>query len=100
MNDPAWLEAALSSARPRALAALTRYFRTLDLAEEAFQSASLRALEAWPRQGPPRDPAAWLILVGRNAGIDATRKARRHDELPDDVIGDDADLAERLDAAH
>src|SRR5258708_506786 len=49
MTDLAWIEAALTAARPQALAALLRYFRDLDTAEEAFQEASLRALGAWPR---------------------------------------------------
>ena len=70
MTDNAWIAAALLAARPQALSALLRYFRNLDTAEEAFQEASLRALRAWPRNGPPRDVAAWLILVGRNAALD------------------------------
>ena len=63
-----------SAARPQAMGALLRYFRTLDTAEEAFQEACLRALRNWPQNGPPRDPAAWLILVGRNAAMDQIRR--------------------------
>ena len=80
MSDLAWIEAALSAARPQTLGALLRYFRDLDRAEEAFQEACLRALRHWPVNGPPRDPAAWLILVGRNAALDEVR--RRGSELP------------------
>ncbi|WP_099866719.1 RNA polymerase sigma factor [Pararhizobium haloflavum] len=103
--DPAWIEKSLTAARPRAVAALLRYFRDLDRAEEAFQEASLKALSAWPKNGPPRDPTAWLIFVGRNAGIDAVRKVARHTELPDeDAISDlsdaEADMADRLDDGH
>ena len=36
MTDLAWIDAALVAARPRAVGALLRYFRDLDLAEEAF----------------------------------------------------------------
>jgi hypothetical protein len=77
--DAAWIDAALTAARPQAVAALLRYFRDLDTAEEAFQDACLRALKAWPKNGPPRDPTAWLILVGRNAGSTgcASRASRR-----------------------
>jgi len=71
-TELAWIDAALTSARPQAMGALLRYFRNLDTAEEAFQDACLRALTHWPQHGPPRDPAAWLIFVGRNVGIDAT----------------------------
>ncbi|MGQ9367341.1 RNA polymerase sigma factor [Azospirillum sp. ST 5-10] len=103
-TDPAWIEAALTAARPQAVAALLRYFRDLDTAEEAFQDACLRALEAWPRNGPPRDAAAWLIFVARNAGVDGVRRARRLAPLPpEEALSDledaEADLADRLDAA-
>lgn len=102
--DPNWIEARLVAARPRAIAALLRYFRDLDLAEEAFQEASLRALRSWPKNGPPRDAEAWLILVGRNAALDQVRKAARMTGLPEEaVISDREDvepgIAERLDAA-
>ena len=105
MTDLAWIDAALISARPQALGALLRYFRNLDTAEEAFQNASLRALKTWPQHGPPRDAAAWLIMVGRNVAIDDIRKTSRHAPLPDDAdisdLGDaEAELAERLDGAH
>ncbi|MBI5262310.1 MAG: RNA polymerase sigma factor [Bradyrhizobium sp.] len=104
--DAAWIDAALTSARPQAVGALLRYFRDLDTAEEAFQNACLRALKAWPQNGPPRDPAAWLIMVGRNAAIDEVRRARRQEPLPEDdqTISDledaEGELAERLDGSH
>jgi RNA polymerase sigma-70 factor (ECF subfamily) len=101
-TDLAWIDAALTSARPQAVGALLRYFRDLDTAEEAFQEACLRALQKWPVNGPPRDPAAWLIMVGRNFALDEARRRNKQTELPeDDVISnlDDAEtpLAERLD---
>jgi RNA polymerase sigma-70 factor (ECF subfamily) len=104
MSDLAWIDAALVSARPQAVAALLRYFRDLDLAEEAYQDACLRALKSWPTNGPPRDPAAWLIMVGRNAAIDVTRRRAKQTELPDeeqlsDLSDVEGDTVERLDAA-
>ena len=41
VTEIAWIGAQLTAARPRAVGALLRYFRDLDLAEEAFQEASL-----------------------------------------------------------
>ena len=105
-TDAAWIETALTSARPQAVGALLRYFRDLDTAEEAFQNACLRALKTWPQNGPPRDPAAWLIMVGRNVAIDEVRRARKQQPLPEDDQAisdlDDAEgaLAERLDGSH
>ena len=105
MTDLAWLDAAVTSARPQAVAALMRYFRDLDRAEEAFQEASLRALKSWPENGPPRDPAAWLIMVGRNVAIDALRRESKSEALDDEDAVSDTDDAEgalvsRLDDAH
>lgn len=104
MTDSGWIGNILSAARPQAVAALLRYFRDLDTAEEAFQEASLRALKAWPKNGPPRDAVAWLIMVGRNASIDMIRKTGRQTPLPpDEMISDLSDAenaaAEQLDAS-
>ena len=105
MSDLAWIEQAITAARPQALGALLRYFRDLDTAEEAFQNACLRALKAWPQNGPPRDPAAWLIMVGRNAAIDQIRRQAKQTALPpEDLISDlddvETPMADRLDGAH
>jgi RNA polymerase sigma-70 factor, ECF subfamily len=99
-----WIGAALAAARPQAVAALLRYFRDLDVAEEAFQEACLRALKSWPLNGPPRDPAAWLIFVGRNSALDELRRQNKHDTLPDDDVIPDAEnneaaMVERLDSS-
>ena len=105
MTDTAWIDATLTSARPQAVGALLRYFRNLDTAEEAFQNACLRALKSWPQNGPPRDAAAWLIMVGRNAAIDEVRRSHKQEALPDDAVISDLDdaeeeLADRLDGSH
>lgn len=104
MTEVAWIGAAVTAARPQAVAALLRYFRDLDVAEEAFQEACLRALRSWPVNGPPRDPAAWLIFVGRNCALDELRRRNKHDSLPDEELISDMDdteaaLAERLDSS-
>ena len=105
MNDLGWIDPVLGAARPQVMGALLRYFRNLDTAEEAFQEGCLRALKNWPQNGPPRDPAAWLILVGRNAAMDQVRRQARQTELPDETVLSDLDdaetsLADRLDGEH
>lgn len=105
MAEIAWIHAALTSARPQAVSALLRYFRDLDVAEEAYQEACLRALKTWPQNGPPRDPAAWLIFVGRNVALDQVRRQKKQEALPDEDrlsdLGDaESEVAERLDGAH
>ena len=103
MSDLGWIDAAITGARPQAVAALLRYFRNLETAEEAFQEACLRALQKWPVNGPPRDPAAWLILVGRNFALDEARRRSKQQALPDEeVLSDTSDaetaMADRLDS--
>jgi RNA polymerase sigma-70 factor, ECF subfamily len=56
----------------------------LAVAEDAVQTAALRALTIWPAQGPPANPAGWLYRVARHAAIDALRLAGRHEPWPDD----------------
>ncbi|OCJ05466.1 hypothetical protein A6U85_00255 [Agrobacterium sp. 13-626] len=105
MTDLAWIDIAFTNARPQVVGALLRYFRNLDIAEEAFQEACLRALKTWPDKGPPRDPVAWLIFVGRNSAIDAVRKQAKTQALPDEeAISDtgdaESDLVDRLDGSN
>jgi RNA polymerase sigma-70 factor (ECF subfamily) len=102
VTDLAWIDAALVSARPQAVAALLRYFRDLDTAEEAYQEACLKALKNWAVNGPPRDATSWLIMVGRNAALDGVRKRSKQVAMPaEDQVSDldDAEtpMAERLD---
>jgi RNA polymerase sigma-70 factor (ECF subfamily) len=102
VTDVANIGAILAAARPRLVAALLRYFRDLDAAEEAAQEACLRALKSWPENGPPRDAESWLIMVGRNSAIDAKRRQKRQQPLPADEALSDLDdaetpLADRLD---
>ena len=103
MHDPAHIDLALSGARPKVVAALLRYFRDLDTAEEAFQEASLRALQTWPQKGFPVDPTAWLVTVGRNAALDFKRRNRSIEPLMEaDTLADPGKnlTAESLDESH
>src|ERR671932_516913 len=59
---------------------LARYTGDFALAEDLAQEALAEALVAWPRDGVPREPAAWLLTVGRRRAIDAFRRRSALDE--------------------
>ncbi|HET9897169.1 MAG TPA: DUF6596 domain-containing protein [Streptosporangiaceae bacterium] len=56
------------------LAATARITRDLDAAEECVQDAYVAALDAWARQGVPRNPAAWLTTAARHRALDTLRR--------------------------
>ena len=60
----------------RIVAALASRFRDLDLAEDSFAEACARALEAWSREGPPREAAAWLYRTAYRCAVDTLRRRR------------------------
>ncbi|MEL7058423.1 MAG: DUF6596 domain-containing protein [Acidobacteriota bacterium] len=47
------------------------------LAEDVAQDALVEAMAAWPYQGLPDEPAAWLQRVARNKAIDRLRRDGR-----------------------
>jgi RNA polymerase sigma-70 factor (ECF subfamily) len=62
----------------RAVAAIARAVRDIDLAEEAVQEAFAVALERWPVEGSPDNPGAWITTTARNRAIDRLRRERRY----------------------
>lgn len=60
----------------------------LDLAEETVQEAMLRALQTWPYQGLPENPAAWLFRVARNLAIDSIRRNKTLGEKTEAIATD------------
>lgn len=67
----------------RVLATLIRQLGEFDLAEDALQDAIARALERWPTEGIPANPAAWLTTVARRRSIDLVRRRKNHGEIPE-----------------
>ncbi|MCU1426624.1 MAG: polymerase subunit sigma-24 [Actinomycetia bacterium] len=65
------------------LACLIRFVGDFDLAEDAFQEAVLTALDRWPRDGVPANPAAWLLTAARRKAIDRVRREARRPEKHD-----------------
>lgn len=58
----------------RVLAGLARRFGDLDVAEDALSEALVVALERWPVDGLPPNPAAWLTTVAGNKAVDRLRR--------------------------
>src|SRR5471032_1840357 len=69
----------------RVLATLIRLLGDFDLAEEAMHDAFTAALDAWPRDGVPASPRAWLISTGRFKAIDRLRRSARFDAAVDEI---------------
>ncbi len=64
----------------RIVGALARYTGDFALGEDVASEALAEALVAWPRDGVPRDPTAWLLATGRRRAIDAFRRRAGRDE--------------------
>jgi RNA polymerase sigma-70 factor (ECF subfamily) len=96
------LEQAVRRGGARIIAVLAARFRNLDLAEEAFSEACVRAAESWPEGCAPHDPVAWLYRVSCRCVLDSLRRHRVRERLqpeppPDeptieDVMVDDSSL--------
>lgn len=83
MGDPSGREAVAALWRiesARITGALARYTGDFTLAEDLAQEALAEALVTWPRDGVPRNPAGWLLTVGRRRAIDAFRRRAARDE--------------------
>ncbi len=68
------LERAAREDGARIIAALAARFRDLDLAEDAYAGACAKAAAIWPREGEPRDAAAWLYRAALRGALDTLRK--------------------------
>ncbi|MFZ1050563.1 MAG: DUF6596 domain-containing protein [Candidatus Sulfotelmatobacter sp.] len=57
----------------RLVAYLSSHTRDVASAEDALSNALLAALTAWPRDGLPQNPEAWLLTAARRSFIDLMR---------------------------
>jgi RNA polymerase sigma factor (sigma-70 family) len=64
----------------RIVGTLARYTGDFALAEDLAQESLAEALVSWPRDGVPRNPAAWLLTVGRRRAIDFFRRRSALDD--------------------
>ena len=62
------------------VAALTRRFGDLDVAEEAAADAFATAVDRWPIEGIPPNPGGWLTTTARRKALDRLRRDGRRAE--------------------
>jgi len=62
----------------RIVGLLARMLRDVGRAEELAQDALVEALECWPRDGLPDNPAAWLTQVAKRRALDYLRHLAMH----------------------
>jgi RNA polymerase sigma-70 factor (ECF subfamily) len=75
------------------LALLVARYRRLDLAEDGLGDAFEAATRTWPTDGPPANPAGWLLTAARNRILDRLRaEAVAARKLP--VLAVEAELTE------
>lgn len=103
MSGPA-LDRVFRESSGRIIAALAARYRDLDLAEDGFSEACVRALRDWQDGRIPEDPAAWLYRAASRVVIDSLRRKRVRDlhahvdpdplteSSPEDAIIDDRSL--------
>jgi RNA polymerase sigma factor (sigma-70 family) len=85
------------------IASLTRLVRDVGVAEELAHDALLAALEQWPTEGLPRNPAAWLMGTAKHRALDRLRRGpmleRRHEQLGYEIETGRRDEVAALDEA-
>ncbi|RIX72952.1 RNA polymerase sigma factor [Acidovorax cavernicola] len=89
------------------IATLARKVRDVGLAEELAQDALVAALEQWPVDGVPDNPAAWLTQVAKHRALDRLRHVQLAERKAPEIGREldalhemaQADFAQAVDAA-
>jgi RNA polymerase sigma-70 factor (ECF subfamily) len=92
------VSAVAQRSRARLVAYLAAWTHDVAAAEDALQDAFEAALKAWPRQGCPENPEAWLLTAARRKLIDRMRRDRDSgdpEEL-DQLAGEDEPDADEI----
>jgi RNA polymerase sigma factor (sigma-70 family) len=76
------------------VAVVARMTRDVGAAEELAQDALVSALEKWPIDGIPSNPAAWLMTAAKNRALDHLRHEKlatqKHEEIGHDLQAQEA----------
>jgi len=97
------IEAVWKMESTRLIAAIARVTRDIGIAEELAQDALVAALERWPAEGIPENPAPWLMTAAKRRAIDRLRHGQmlvqRHEEIARELQGQQQRLGEAMDRA-
>jgi RNA polymerase sigma-70 factor (ECF subfamily) len=97
------IEAVLKIESARLIAAIARVTRDIGIAEELAQDALVTALERWPEEGIPENPAAWLMIAAKRRAIDSLRRGQmlvqKHEEIARELEVQQQRLGEAMDHA-
>jgi RNA polymerase sigma factor (sigma-70 family) len=95
------IEAVWKIESTRLIAAIARVTRDIGIAEELAQDALVIALELWPEEGIPENPAAWLMTAAKRRALDSLRRGRmlerKHEEVARELEFQQQQLADALD---
>lgn len=87
----------------RLIAAIARVTRDIGVAEELAQDALVVALERWPAEGIPENPAAWLMTAAKRRAIDSLRRGhmlvQKHEEISRELEVQQQRLGDAMDQA-
>ncbi|HEY8309128.1 MAG TPA: sigma-70 family RNA polymerase sigma factor, partial [Gemmatimonadaceae bacterium] len=94
------IEAVWKIESTRLIAAIARVTGDVGVAEELAQDALVTALELWPTEGIPENPAAWLMKAAKRRAIDSLRRARmlvqKHEEIARELESQQQQLGDAL----
>jgi RNA polymerase sigma-70 factor (ECF subfamily) len=95
------IEAVWKIESTRLIAGIARVTRDIGIAGELAQDALVAALEQWPGEGVPDNPAAWLMTAAKRRAIDHLRRGqmlqRKHEEVARELEFQQQQLADALD---
>jgi RNA polymerase sigma factor (sigma-70 family) len=97
------IEAVWKIESTRLIAAIARVTHDIGIAEELAQDALVAALERWPEEGIPENPAPWLMTAAKRRAIDSLRRGqmlvRKHEDIARELQGQQQRLGEAMDRA-
>src|ERR1051325_11177869 len=97
------IEAVWKIESTRLIAAIARVTRDIGVAEELAHDALVAALERWPEEGIPDNPAAWLMTAAKRRAIDSLRRGQmlvqKHEEIARELEVQQQQLGEAMDQA-